>query len=151
SHALPQENCMILQAIRRLPGVDQRSGATSLKGFFIVALTAVGFLAFAQSAHAAAPPIDDIDECAQLGQGATVSKTNRTPMPFDAAQIPGSPILTFATASGGVGALVACQQKVINANPSSPYGVHAYQANFNRSYWDGYGNPFQCVELIDRY
>jgi surface antigen len=141
---------MILQAARRLRGVGQRNAATSFKGFFIVALTAVGFVAFAQPSHAIAQPIDHIDECAQLGQGATVSKTDRTPMPFDATQIPGSPMFTFTTDSG-VGALVACQQRVINANPSAPYGVHAYQANFNRSYWDGYGNPFQCVELIDRY
>ena len=46
---------------------------------------------------------------------------------------------------------MACQQKVINANPSAPYFANAYQENFNQANWDGYGNPFQCVELIDRY
>jgi surface antigen len=142
---------MIVQAVRRLRGVGQWRASLAVKTLFIVALTAAGFLAFAQPSHAAQPPAEGSDECAWLGQGATISKTDRTPMPFDAGQVPGSPIFTFTTDSGGAEALVACQQKVINANPSAPYGVRAYQANFNRAYWDGYGNPFQCVELIDRY
>jgi hypothetical protein len=142
---------MILQAVRRLRRVGQRRPFASLKALFIVTLAAAGFFGLAQPSHAAAVPADRSDECERLGQGATVSRTNPTPRPFDAAQIPGSPAFTFTTDSGDPATLMACQQKVINADPSAPYDVRAYQANFNLSYWDGYGNPFQCVELIDRY
>src|SRR5690242_7154113 len=119
--ALPQENRMIAQDVRRLRGVGQRHMSTAIKALFIVALAATGLLAFAQPSHAAAAPPDVMDDCESLAQGATVSKTDLTPRPFDAAQIPGSPAFTFTTDSGDVATLVACQQKVINANPSAPY------------------------------
>jgi hypothetical protein len=122
-----------------------------MKALFIVALVATGLLAFAQPSHAAAAPPDMVDDCESLAQGATVSKTDLTPRPFDAARVPGSPAFTFTTESGDAATLVACQQKVIDANPSAPSFADAYQENFNQANWDGYGNPFQCVELIDRY
>ena len=81
---------MIAQAVRRLRGVGQRHRSTALKALFIFALAAVGFLGLAQPAHAAAVPPDIADECESLAQGATVSKTDLSPRPFDAAQIPGS-------------------------------------------------------------
>ncbi len=142
---------MILQAVRRLRGVGQRRPSAALKALFIFALAAVGFLGLAQPAHAAAVPPDMADECESLAQGATVSRTDLSPRPFDAAQIPGSPAFTVTTDSGDIATLVACQQKIINANPSAPYFADAYQQTFNQANWDGYGNPFQCVELIDRY
>ena len=145
---------MIAQAVRRLRSVrsvGQRHMSTALKALFIVTLVATGLLAFAQPSHAAAIPSDTFDECEGLAQGATVSRTDLTPTPFDAARISGSPAFAFTTDSGDAATLVACQQKIINANPSAPYGSNAYQENFNQATWDGYGNPFQCVELIDRY
>jgi len=142
---------MIAQAVRRLRGVGQRHRSTALRALFIFALVAVGFLGLAQPAHAAAVPPDMADECESLAQGATVSRDDPTPTPFDAARIPGSPAFTVTTDSGDIATLVACQQKVINANPSAPYFADAHQKNFNQANWDGYGNPFQCVELIDRY
>jgi hypothetical protein len=131
--------------------VGQWRPSAALKALFIFTLAAAGFLGLAQPTYAAAVPSDRVDECEPLAQGATVSRMDPTPSPFDAAQIPGSPALTFTTDSGDPATLLACQQKVIDADPTAPYGVRAYQANFNRSSWDGYGNPFQCVELIDRY
>jgi hypothetical protein len=142
---------MIAQAVRRLRSIGQRHTSTARKALFIFTLAAVGFLDFTQAAHAAAVPPDMADECESLGHGATASRTTPTPSPFDAAQITGSPAFTFTTDTGATATLVACQQQVINDNPSAPFSVHAYQANFNRAYWDGYGNPFQCVELVDRY
>jgi hypothetical protein len=142
---------MIPPAVRCLGGLGQRRAPTAFKALFIVALVASGLLAFSRPAFAAALPPDITDECGGLAQGATASKTDLTPRPFDALQIPGSSPFTFTTETGAAEALVACQPKVINANPPAPYGVHAYQENYNWAYWDGYGNPFQCVELIDRY
>jgi surface antigen len=142
---------MILQAARRLQSVGQRHSSAAFKALFIFTLAAAGFLGLARPAHAAAVPPEVADDCESLAQGATVSRTNLSPRPFDAAQIPGSPAFTFTTDSGDIATLVACQQKVINANPSAPYFADAYQKNFNQANWDGYGNPFQCVELIGRY
>jgi surface antigen len=142
---------MIVPTIRRLQGIGQWHRPAVFKTLFIVALAATGFFGLAQTAHAATPPLEASNDCESLAQGATVSRTDSTPSPFDAAQIPGSPVFTFTTESGDSAALVACQQAVIDANPSAPYGSNAYQANFNHANWDGYGNPFQCVELIDRY
>jgi surface antigen len=142
---------MTLHAVRRLQGTRQQRISLVLKALFSVTLAAAGFFGFARASHASTLPIETVDDCERLAQGATVSKTNLTPRPFDATQIPGSPSLTFTTSSGGVETLLACQQNIVNANPAMPYGANAYQANFNRANWDGYGNPFQCVELIDRY
>jgi surface antigen len=142
---------MILQAARRLRSVGQRRPSAAVEALFIFTLAAAGFFGLAQPSHAAAAPPDMVDECESLAQGATVSRTDLSPRPFDAAQIPGSPAFTFTTDSGDIALLVACQQKVINANPSAPYFADAYQENFKHANWDGYGNPFQCVELIDRY
>lgn len=123
----------------------------ALKACFIFTLAAAGFLGFAQPSHAAARPFGAADDCQGLAQGATTSKANLAPRPFDAAQIPGSPAFTFATDTGATATLVACQPKIVNARPAAPFGLNAYQANFNHATWDGYGNPFQCVELIARY
>jgi hypothetical protein len=78
----------------------------------------------------------DPHNCDALAQHATYTNNNFTPSPFHASQIPNSP-----TYNWGSDYLVACQQ----ANPTNP------GSGFNNANWDGYGNPFQCVELIDRY
>jgi hypothetical protein len=118
----------------------------------VVAAVIVGVVGASQSAHAAAlHTFGDPHQCEGLAQGATITNTNLTAEPFDAAQIPHSPTFSFTNYLGGSDSLVACQQKVINSNPPAPYDVNAYQPNFNNASWDGYGNPFQCVELIDRY
>jgi hypothetical protein len=142
---------MTLPAACRPREVRQQRTSRTLRALFVFTLAAAGLLGFAHPARAAALPFGDTDDCESLAQAATASRANLTPRPFDAAQIPGSPTFTFTNAAGDTTALVACQQKVVNANPAAPYGLNAYQTNFNRATWNGYGNPFQCVELIDRY
>lgn len=131
---------------------ERRSSRRVLTLFLALVVVCVTMLSTAQPSHAAAlHTFGDMHNCEALGQGATVSISNLTSEPFDAAQIPYSPTFSFTTNTGASDYLVACQQKVINANPPAPYNVNAYQPNYNNAGWDGYGNPFQCVELIDRY
>ncbi len=99
----------------------------------VILLVAVVCSTFVASPVSAAS-FGDPHSCDSLAQHATYSYNNFTPSPFHAFQIPNSP-----TYSWGSDYLVACQE----ANPNDP--------GFNNANWDGYGNPFQCVELIDRY
>src|SRR5689334_17215692 len=85
--ALCQEGCMIVQTVRRLRGIGRWRQPMAFKALFVVALAAAGFFGFAQPSYAAAVPPDMADECESLAQGATASRTDQTPMPFDAAQI----------------------------------------------------------------
>ncbi len=103
--------------------------------FFILALLAlVSFQVFpVPPAHAAS--FGDPHNCDALAQGATYWPGDSPGLsPFHAYQIPNSP-----TYNWGSNSIVACQE----ANPND--------SGFNNANWDGYGNPFQCVELIDRY
>lgn len=88
----------------------------------------------ASLSHVSAASAGDPHSCDNLAQHATRSNNDSTPSPFHAFQIPQSP-----TFSWGSDSLVACQETDPNAS------------GFNNANWDGYGNPFQCVELIDRY
>ena len=75
----------------------------------------------------------DPHNCDALAQGATTS-INGSPSPFHAHQIPDSPTFNW-----GTNYLVGCQE-----NSQSDPG-------YQNANWDGYGHPFQCVELIGRY
>lgn len=105
---------------------------------FVVAAAVVAIVGVAP-AHAAAMTFGDPHNCEALAQGATISSTNLTPEPFDAAQIPYSSTFGFYNYNGAYDTIVGCQPHV------------PWQPNFNNANWDGYGNPFQCVELIARY
>src|SRR5690242_20062861 len=104
----------------------------------IFALLALLALQLAAAPAAQAHAFGDPHNCEALAQGATYGPGNLTSSPFDAYQIPNSPAF-----SSGSNYLVACQEREVY--PSDP------QPGFNNANWDGYGNPFQCVELIDRY
>jgi hypothetical protein len=131
---------MILQAFHRYlrgAGMQRRR---AVKVLFVLATAFVGILGAVQPSHAAALHVfGDMHNCEALAQGATISSTNLTPEPFDAATIPGSSAFYFTNNYGQSDYIVGCQPHV------------PWQTNFNNANWDGYGNPFQCVELIDRY
>jgi hypothetical protein len=111
--------------------------STFHKAVLAVALAVGAFLVASPLAHAASA-YGDPHQCEQLAQHSINSGTGKAE-PFDAAQIPGSALFDFTNYHGSADSLVACQ-------PHIPW-----QPNFNNADWDGYGNPFQCVELIDRY
>jgi hypothetical protein len=60
--------------------------------------------------------------------------------PFHAVQIPTSPPYSW-----GSNSVVACQYSLPQTTEQPYYN------NFQNAISDGYGNPFQCVELIARY
>ncbi|HEU5376445.1 MAG TPA: CHAP domain-containing protein [Ktedonobacteraceae bacterium] len=103
--------------------------------FLVVTLLALVLL----QAIAVRPPqayaAGDPHNCDALAQGATTGRGG-SPSPFHAHQIPNAP--TFSWGSGA-SYLVGCQE-----NSQSDPG-------YQNANWDGYGNPFQCVELIGRY
>jgi hypothetical protein len=114
-----------------------KRSSKAVKGIMVFALALAAVLSVAQTAYASG--YGDPHNCEALAQGSNTGAPSYTPEPFDAAQIPGSPTFSFTNHNGASDSLVACQ-------PHIPW-----QPNFNNANWDGYGNPFQCVELIDRY
>src|SRR5437870_254728 len=88
--------------------------------------------------------LSDPHNCQALGQGATISSSDLTPEPFAAWQVIGSSTYSFYNHSGVSDTIVAYQ-------PDPTLWFKTPQSNFDKAGWDGYGNPFQCVELIARY
>lgn len=140
---------MALMYVRAHPAQTKRQRILSaLTAIVAFAVVCVALVSTARPAHAAPMhTFGDMHNCEALGQGATAAINNYTAEPFDALQIPDSPTFSFTNSSGGSDYLVACQPKVIYHDPNPP----TYETNYNNANWDGYGNPFQCVELIDRY
>jgi hypothetical protein len=110
-----------------------------LRALLALALTCAGLLSLAHSAQAAPLHVfGDPHSCQGLGQGATKWPWDYTAEPFDAWQIPRSSTYGFTNYLGNSDYIVGCQPAF-------------WESNFNNANWDGYGNPFQCVELIARY
>lgn len=116
--------------------MKRSSKSFMLKVVFAFAVALMGVMSVAQHAHAAG--YGDPHNCQALAQGANSGWPNYAATPFDAWQVPGSQPFSFTNNYGQSDYLVACQPAF-------------WEGNFENAFWDGYGNPFQCVELIDRY